>query len=202
VTRAATSIRRRHLVWTTTPASRRDDGHGVSFLRLRAAILRTRGAGSVRSSLANPAAKVLAIYARHARITVHDVSCRGVQDLALLLGYVVEPAFRRDCALRIEIETELDALDPDAFVDPDWRYAWTLERLRWLVGCYQIPVDRPRAAGAHGGGRRWPWTSPPVDTVGRLDPEQSVAVRAGDGVVQVIAPAGSGKTTVLVARVK
>jgi superfamily I DNA/RNA helicase len=41
-----------------------------------------------------------------------------------------------------------------------------------------------------------------VDSSTRLDPEQSAAVRAGDGVVQVIAPAGSGKTTVLVARVK
>ena len=36
----------------------------------------------------------------------------------------------------------------------------------------------------------------------RLDPEQETAVLAPDGVVQVIAPAGSGKTTVLVERVR
>ncbi|MCB1185126.1 ATP-dependent helicase, partial [bacterium] len=36
----------------------------------------------------------------------------------------------------------------------------------------------------------------------RLDAAQAAAVLAGDGVVQVIAPAGSGKTTVLVERVK
>ncbi len=35
-----------------------------------------------------------------------------------------------------------------------------------------------------------------------LDSEQQAAVGSGDGVVQVIAPAGSGKTTVLVARVQ
>jgi superfamily I DNA/RNA helicase/very-short-patch-repair endonuclease len=35
-----------------------------------------------------------------------------------------------------------------------------------------------------------------------LDPEQLAAVRAGDGVTQVIAPAGSGKTRVLVERVQ
>lgn len=38
--------------------------------------------------------------------------------------------------------------------------------------------------------------------VGDLDPEQRSAVMSHDGVVQVIAPAGSGKTTVLVARVR
>ncbi len=202
MTRTAYSPRHRRLIWTTTPAAGPDGAHRLSFPRLRATILRTRGAGAVRSSLANPAAKVLAVFARHARIAVRDVTCRSVQDLALLLGYVVEPAFRRDCDLHIEADVALDALDPIAFVDPDWRYAWTLERLRWLAGHYQIPAERPRAAGAHGGRRRWPWMSPAVDTVGRLDPEQSAAVRAGDGVVQVIAPAGSGKTTVLVARVK
>jgi DNA helicase-2/ATP-dependent DNA helicase PcrA len=40
-----------------------------------------------------------------------------------------------------------------------------------------------------------PWTH-------QLDPEQRAAVLSHDGVVQVIAPAGSGKTTVLVARVQ
>jgi DNA helicase-2/ATP-dependent DNA helicase PcrA len=38
--------------------------------------------------------------------------------------------------------------------------------------------------------------------VPRLDPQQNAAIAAGDGVVQVIAPAGSGKTTVLIERVR
>ena len=44
-------------------------------------------------------------------------------------------------------------------------------------------------------GRPAPWTDD-------LDAEQRAAVLSSDGVVQVIAPAGSGKTTVLVARVR
>lgn len=42
----------------------------------------------------------------------------------------------------------------------------------------------------------------PASLAPGLDPEQRAAVSAHDGVVQVIAPAGSGKTTVLVARVR
>jgi superfamily I DNA/RNA helicase len=48
------------------------------------------------------------------------------------------------------------------------------------------PPDRHRPAPPH---------------LARLDAQQRAAATAGDGVVQVIAPAGSGKTTVLVARV-
>ena len=51
------------------------------------------------------------------------------------------------------------------------------------------------------------WENPPLVSDAplrpiRLDAHQTAAVRAGDGVIQVIAPAGSGKTSVLVERVK
>ncbi len=59
--------------------------------------------------------------------------------------------------------------------------------LRWLM-----PWRHARSARAAP-------TMPPH--LARLDPQQRAAATAGDGVVQVIAPAGSGKTTVLVARV-
>jgi DNA helicase-2/ATP-dependent DNA helicase PcrA len=194
------------MVWTTIPLARgqlrRDGYHVVQFHRLRASILRARAVGSVRSSLANPAARVLSVFARHSRIAVVDVSCRTVEDLALLHGYVVEPAFRHDCTLLIHADAALDMLIDGAFIDQDWRYAWTLERLRWLAGLYEVPTDRPCPASVNGW-RHWlPWVSRREDSSSRLDPEQLAAVRAGDGVVQVIAPAGSGKTTVLVARVK
>jgi DNA helicase-2/ATP-dependent DNA helicase PcrA len=206
VTRADEQTRRRRLAWTTTPPVRgqlrRDGYHVVHFQRLRAAILRARTVGSVRSSLANPAARVLSIFARHARIAVLDVSCRTVEDLALLHGYVVEPAFRHDCTLLIHADAALDKLTDGAFIDQDWRYAWTLERLRWLAGLYEVPTDRPCPASVNRWRLRFPWVSRRVDSSSRLDPEQLAAVRAGDGVVQVIAPAGSGKTTVLIARVK
>ncbi len=196
----ATSSGRRHR--PRADRLRHDGYHVLRFPRLRSAILGARAVGSVRSSLANPAAKVLAVFSRHARIAVLDVSCRSVADLALLHGYIVEPAFRRDCTLLIHADFTLESLATEAFVDSDWRHAWTLERLRWLVGIYQVAVDTAPRRDVNPRRRWFPWASRPVDTVGRLDPEQSAAVRAGDGVVQVIAPAGSGKTTVLVARVK
>lgn len=49
---------------------------------------------------------------------------------------------------------------------------------------------------------RWVGRTDDVTKTSRLDKEQAAAVNAGDGVVQVIAPAGSGKTTVLIERVK
>ncbi len=191
----------RHLIWTTTPGPVGDGYSRLSFPRLRAAILRARSVGTSRSSLANPAARILARYARHGNIAVLGVSCASVEDLALLYGYVVEPAYRRHCRLLIQADRSLAELRDDGLIDRAWRHAWTRERLCWLADRYATPQEQsPGPVARH---RRWlRWASAPVDTVGRLDPEQSAAVRAGDGVVQVIAPAGSGKTTVLVARVK
>lgn len=168
----------------------RRDGYAVlRYPRFLKAVLTTRRGGTGRSSLANPAARLLALFARRKRVAVLAVACRTVEDLQLLYGYVVAPAYRNGCALLIHAERGLAELDPADFIDPAWRYPWTLERLVHLADNWarQRPGDcLPPAAPR------------PL----RLDREQSAAVRASQGVVQVIAPAGSGKTSVLIERVK
>ncbi|HOX26804.1 MAG TPA: ATP-dependent helicase [Candidatus Krumholzibacteria bacterium] len=200
----------RSLVWTTTAPSRaqlrRDGYHVVRFRDLRRAIVRSRAAGIRRSSLRNPAAAVLARFARFPAVAVLDVPCETVEDLRLVHGYLVEPAYRRDCSLLVHATRELETLQADAFVDPEWGYPWTLERLRHLAKIAGVPRDAPlpprdnwRRRLAR---RLWRRDDGAPGPRSRLDPEQTAAAHAGDGVVQVIAPAGSGKTTVLVERVK
>ncbi len=182
------------LVWLTGDPPpdrqlRRDGFRVVRWAALLRAVRAARAGGTVRSSLANPAARLLRVFSRHARVAVLEVACRTSEDLRLLYGYVVEPGHRRGCELQIHADRALGDLDPAAFVDPAWRYPWSLERLLHLAD---------NASGQPPAGRRPPVTPRPL----RLDREQAAAVRAPLGVVQVIAPAGSGKTTVLVERVK
>ena len=209
------------LAWTTSrpePARLAREGwHVLGYEKWRCALRSARPRGT-RRSLANPTARLLAIFARHERIAVLDVTCDSIDDLQLIYGTLAAPARRRGCRLLIHADRDLESLAPDAFVDPDWRHPWTLERLRWLA----VHGDAPDAAPVSGSvirrGQRRGRLSRLVDrVVGRgagpppglppprplsLDPQQCRAVRAGTGVVQVIAPAGSGKTSVLVERVK
>jgi superfamily I DNA/RNA helicase len=198
------------LEWRTRPAAASELRRGgwlvLRFERLARQAAALRPEGAARSSLRNPAARMLATYAQHPRVAVLDVTCRTVDDLRLLLGLVVEPAFRAGCELLIVADRAPDELDPAACAEPEWGCPWTMERLRHLIAVYGVPALVP--APAHES--RWRQLARRltrrVDTVPRLvprlDPEQNAAVAAGDGVVQVIAPAGSGKTTVLVERVR
>lgn len=200
---------------------RRHGFHVVSWRRFRRTIARSRAAGAGRSSLANPAAAWLDRLARTPRIALLDAACRTVADLRRVYGYLVEPAYRRGCWVLVHADCALADLDERVLVDPDWRYPWTLERLRHVAGRQRLltslaalpagsPVSWRRRFGSwlSTAGRRRGRTvgqahgSPPPPRPLRLDPEQCHAVRAGDGVVQVIAPAGSGKTSVLIERVK
>lgn len=207
---APPASRTRVLYWTTTPPSRqhlRQQGyHVLAFARLAAAVAAARGRGGSRSSLKNPAAGALALFAKHPCLAVLDVPCRSVADLRLIHGYLVEPAFRRGCRLLVGAARDLQALPPAEFIDPDWRCPWTLERLRHLASHFRIPAPVPCAEPVPRRARLTALLSRRGDTLPRrvphLDPEQNAAVCAGDGVVQVIAPAGSGKTTVLIERVR
>lgn len=115
---------------------------------------------------------------------VRDVSLQTTRDLQLLYGAVVEPAVRNGMPVTIASAVDLDDLDDSQFREPIG-YAWTLQRLRWLI---DQPVTRTQPSSG--------------DHLQRLDPAQRRAATAQSGVVQIIAPAGSGKTTVLVARVR
>jgi superfamily I DNA/RNA helicase len=209
------------LTWKTSPpdtaALAREGWHVVRFDRWRTAVLATRPRG-VRRSLVNPTVRLLAIFSRHDRVAVLDVPCTSVDDLRLVHGTLAAPPHRRGCRLLIHADHALETLAPDDFVDPEWRHPWTLERLRWLAAQPVAADARPGCGAVNRRDRRPRWLSRLVDlATGRraaraaadppprplsLDPQQARAVRAGTGVVQVIAPAGSGKTSVLVERVK
>ena len=204
------STRRCELRWLVDPvdagALRREGYHVLPFARLAAAVAKSRQPGGGRSSLANPAAGVLGVFARRPRVAVVDVPCASAADLQVLYGYVLEPAFRRECALVVVAARALDDLDGPAFHEPEWGCACTLERVRHLAARYAVAAEVATPARVPAWRQWWARVSRRGDglprLVPRLDPEQNAAVAAGDGVVQVIAPAGSGKTTVLVERVR
>lgn len=186
---------------------RREGWHVLAWAQLARAIARARRPGGGRSSLDNPAAGVMALYARHRRLAVIDVPCATADDLRAVYGYLVEPAFRRGCELLVTSARHPAELDDEAYREPQWGHACTLARLRHLVARYAEPAEVPAPVRPPASWRRLARrlsrrgdTTPRL--VPRLDPEQNAAVAAGDGVVQVIAPAGSGKTTVLVERVR
>jgi ATP-dependent DNA helicase Rep len=121
------------------------------------------------------------------RLAVVDVHLDGPEAAAEILGFAVEPARRQGIELIVGADHTLEELDEAAFFEPDFGYAYSLERLRWRLRTQPSTVGRPA---------RLP------ETGFEPDPTQAQAVGAGSGVIQVIAPAGSGKTTVLVERVR
>ncbi|HTC72422.1 MAG TPA: ATP-dependent helicase [Solirubrobacteraceae bacterium] len=143
--------------------------------------------GVHRSSLANAASEWLAWLGKVDRLAVVDVHLDGAEAAAEILGFAVEPARRRGIELIVGADHTLEELEEAAFFEPDFGYAYSLERLRWRLRAQQGTGGRPA-------------TLPETDF--RPDPTQAQAVGAGSGVIQVIAPAGSGKTTVLVERVR
>jgi hypothetical protein len=121
------------------------------------------------------------------RLAITDVRLTSPQDAADLLGFVVEPATKRDIELVISAEHTLEQLDEQNFYEPEFGYPYSLDRLRW-----RLRAERPIAqAPAH-----------LPETEFSPDPGQAEAVEAAEGIVQIIAPAGSGKTTVLIERVR
>jgi superfamily I DNA/RNA helicase len=142
--------------------------------------------GLERSSLATPAEPWLEWLEGVDRLAITGVDLDGPAAVAELLGFVVEPAAGRGIELVIEAEEDLEELDEEAFREPWFGYAYSLQRLRWaLRGSRPVRSAPARLAEAE--------FTP--------DPAQRAAIEAGAGVVQVIAPAGSGKTAALVQRV-
>ncbi len=140
-----------------------------------------------RRTLESAASEWLAWLGKVDRLAVVDVHLDGPEAAAEILGFAVEPARRRGIELIVGADHTLEELDEATFFEPDFGYAYSLERLRWRLRAQQSVEGRPA---------RLP------ETDFKPDPTQAQAVGAGWGVVQVIAPAGSGKTTVLVERVR
>lgn len=180
----------------------------LRFPRLKKRFEKSRASGAGRSSLKNPAQDFLALFRRQGQIAVLEVRCHPPENLFLIYAYLVEPAFRGGCTLLVHADLDLAQLQALNHHDFHWRYPWAAERLLHLarLGQQSYAICVPRSVN------RWQhlWlkltrqlpSSPDPAKPSRLDPEQNGAVQAGDGVVQIIAPAGSGKTTVLIERVK
>jgi superfamily I DNA/RNA helicase len=185
------------LIWVTTrsrPRTLRALGYKVLRFRTlrRRYIARAQATSSLRSSLEPPAHGLFTEFEQRKRVAVRGVRLESLADLRDLFAYVIEPALRRGCELLIEADRPLAQLRPRDLIDEDFGYAWTLERLHWLIEHPPPPREHtsPRAE------------APEPAWLTRLDGPQRRAVLSHEGVTQVIAPAGSGKTLVLVSRVR
>ncbi len=121
------------------------------------------------------------------RLAVVGVRLDGPGAAADLLGFVVEPVARLGIELVLGSDQTLEELDRDAFFEADFGYAYSLERLLWCLRGGQPEMSATRMLAE-------------MDFV--PDATQKQAVLADQGVVQIIAPAGSGKTAVLVERIR
>ena len=147
---------------------------------LRDVVAPARRTALARSSLANPAQAWLDRVRRLDALAVLGVRLDTLEELEILHGYVLEPAWRAGTPLLVECPQRLTQLDPAAFADLAFRHPYTLERA--LHAAHRLWRPEPENdAGA-------PSPSAPLDV------EQVRAVAARGGAVQVIAPAGSGKT--------
>ena len=144
-----------------------------------------RRSGAERTTLANPAQAWLDRARGLDALAVRGVRLRTLDDLAALHGYVLEPAWRPASSCWSSARSGSRSSTRAYFVDPEFEYPYTLERA--LHAATQIWRGAPATRAE----------PPPA----ALDAEQLRAVATRDGTVQVIAPAGSGKTTVLIERV-
>ena len=168
--------------------------HGFAVLGWQALLEQfvapARAVGAARrTSLEPPAAPLLSRFAAHRAVAVLGVCLIDLAALRILHDYVLRPAWQAGCRLLVHADWTLDELRAKSMVEEPYGHAFTLERAVHLT-----------AIMAAARGPRPPHAPPTPSRT--LDPEQTAAVAASDGVVQIIAPAGSCKTTVLVERVR
>jgi DNA helicase II / ATP-dependent DNA helicase PcrA len=177
--------------WRVAPA--RDDLKDEEFTVVEWPQLRARWVAPVRKAdmrrptLLSAAHEWLAWLTEVDRLAVVDVSLDDADAVADLLGFVAEPAARLGIELVIGSDVDFERLDPARFMEPNFGYPYSFERLRWCLAGGRPAAETPHLLN---------------DTGFVPDATQARAVRAGEGVVQIIAPAGSGKTAVLVERVR
>ena len=99
---------------------------------VRNVVARSSGRGQ-RQSLDNPSQDWLDKIAAAARVAVVGVRLTNLPELAALHGYVLEPAWRTETPLLVGSGKRLSTLPHDRFVDPDFDYAYTLERALWVA---------------------------------------------------------------------
>lgn len=169
--------------WTTGEAASESGYARADYRSLHARYIEpVRATDARRRTLEAPARPLLDWLAAQPGVAVTGVTVSAA-SLADIYGYLVEPCYRLGVPLVVLADRALDDVTELEAEEPQVGYAWSLQRLRYLCAQQHPP-------------RRWPAAS-----IARgLDDSQLAAVSAHDGVVQIIAPAGSGKTTVLIAR--
>ena len=106
----------------------------VSFARLRKEHIEpARCVGSARTNLGSAAKAMLDYLSAHRKLVVTGVPTQTLGDLRDVYGYLVEPAYCRGCTLVLEADRALDDLEETDFVDPDFEYPWTLQRLHHIA---------------------------------------------------------------------
>ncbi len=181
----------RPIRWTTDPAAIPGGYARTDYRSLHARYIGpARATGARRRTLEVPAKPLLEWLAAQPGVAVTGVTATTtamatIGSLAEVYGYLVEPCYRLGVPLVVVADRELDDVTELEATEQQVGYAWSLQRLRHLCACESPP-------------RRWPAATSSREQ--QLDDSQLAAVSAHDGVVQIIAPAGSGKTTVLIAR--
>jgi superfamily I DNA/RNA helicase len=150
-------------------------------------IEKARNPDPKRTSLRSAAHEWFEWLAKVDRLAVVGVQLDSPRAADDLLAFVVEPAAKRGIELIIGADRRIDQLDRESFVEPEFGYAYSLERLLWC-----LRGEQPGSTA-----RR---TLAPMDFA--PDRAQQEAVDAKSGAVQIIAPAGSGKTAVLIERIR
>lgn len=141
------SIGDRSLTWTAVAPSPRElkrDGFEVkSFAELRRdLIVPARSVTSQRSTLANAASSLLDIFDQNSKVAILGVPARTTGDVSDIYSFLVEPAYRRNVTLLLEVDCDFDDLQPFNLVHPDEGYEWSLHRLRHLAQLY-LRRERP-----------------------------------------------------------
>ncbi len=183
--------------WTTdavSPEALEGLGYEVLSLRTlqRSLIKQAKLAGPHRTGVRNASHRVLELMTGARPLAVVDVDLSDPASLSDLYNYCVVPCYHGKRDLLVQAREELLELSPDAFLEQEIGYAWTLQRLRYLFDSATHKRDNLVAGNL---GR-------PASADTGLDQYQRAAVAAGMGVTQIIAPAGSGKTLTLIARVR
>ena len=148
-----------------------------------------RSSSSGRRSLDPPARARIDALLTHDAVAVLDVRLGSLDDVRCLHETLLVPVLRAGVPLLVECSQEPDELDVGQFVGIGLR-----ARAHPRADAVAMRT-RPRRGHAARPRCRRPPHRP-------LDETQLAAARAPGGVVQVIAPAGSGKTTVLIERVR
>ncbi len=93
--------------------------------------------GLNRLTVETAAASTLNFFQQNPAVALLNVPIATIGDLQRLYGFVVEPAYRNDCALIVHASQDLEDLSPDNFVESHYGYAWTLQRLNHLALRYR-----------------------------------------------------------------